>query len=187
LTRTPDVTPPLPINTLLEHRARFLSFVQSRVPDRATAEDLLQSAYARVIADGSKVPAGHALPWFYRVLRNAIIDRHRRSESELRGLLEWERDPTSRPPAATGRRLCGCTRTALSSLNPRYIRIIEAVDLEGRPVVDVARQEGLTSANAYVRLHRARRLLADRLRGICRSCAETACVDCYCKGSQGPA
>jgi RNA polymerase sigma-70 factor (ECF subfamily) len=132
------------------------------------------------------VPASHALPWFYRVLRNAIIDRHRRLESEQRGRAAWERDPTSRPSNGTGR-LCRCTLKALSSLNSRYIRIIEAVDIGGRPVVEVARDEGLSPANAYVRLHRARRLMGERLRAICRGCAETACVDCHCKGSQGPA
>jgi RNA polymerase sigma-70 factor (ECF subfamily) len=57
------------------------------------------------------------------------------------------------------------------------------VDLLGRSVVDVARTEGLSTTNAYVRLHRARRTLGERLRGICRSCADNACVDCHCKGS----
>ena len=178
---------PAPLDVLLERRARFLSFVQSRVSDRGAAEDLLQSAFTRVVERTDDIPAGHVVPWFYRVLRNAIIDRHRRIEAEERGRSAWERDPGSRVSAEAPGRLCLCTRTALASLNPRYTRIIEAVDVEGRPVVDVARDEGLTSGNAYVRLHRARRLLAERLHAICRHCAETACVDCHCKGPQGSA
>ena len=175
--------PGTPFDTLFEHRARFLSFVRARVPDRAEAEDILQHAFTRVIERPEDVPGGHELPWFYRVLRNAVIDRHRRSEAEARGREGWERDPTRLPDTRPPGRLCRCTLTALASLNPRYIRIIEAVDVQGRSVTEVAKAEGLTQGNAYVRLHRARRLLGERLRAICRTCAETACVDCHCKGS----
>ena len=178
---------PAPFDVLLEHRARFLSFVRARTGDREAAEDLLQNAFTRVIERPDEVPPGHAVPWFYRVLRNAVIDRHRRLSAEQRGREGWERDPTREAnPGAPGR-LCACTRSALASLNERYIRIIEAVDVDGRAVVDVARAEGLSPGNAYVRLHRARRLLGERLRAICRHCADTACVDCHCKGSAGGA
>ena len=176
-----------PLDQLLEHRTRFLSFVRSRVPDPAAAEDVLQTAFARVIERSAEMPDGHAIPWFYRVLRNAVIDRHRRLEVERRSRAGWERDPTRPGDSESRGRLCTCTRTALAALNSRYARIIEAVDVEGQQVVDVAKSEGLTAGAAYVRLHRARRLIAERLRAICRHCAETACVDCHCKGPNGPA
>ncbi len=178
---------PTPFDTLVEHRVRFLSFVRSRIPDPAAAEDLLQSAFTRVVERPADVPPGHAVPWFYRVLRNAIIDRHRRMEAEQRRRDAWERDPSHESRTASTNRRCACTLRALASLNVRYARIIAAVDVEGRPVFEVARDEGLTAGNAHVRLHRARRLLAERLRAICRQCAETACVDCHCKGAHGPA
>ena len=76
---------------------------------------------------------------------------------------------------------------ALASLKPQHAAIIKEVDLMGRSVVDVARTEGLSTTNAYVRLHRARRTLGEHLRGICRSCADNACVDCHCKHSAPPA
>lgn len=172
-----------PLETLLAHRARFLSFVHARVTDRAAAEDLLQAAFTRVIEHPGDVPAGHEVPWFYRVLRNAVIDRHRRQDVERRQREGWEKDPTRDADTVPKGRLCRCTLRALASLKPQYIQIVEAVDLHGRAVVDVAAAEGLTTTNAYVRLHRARRLLGERLRAICRNCAETACVDCHCKGS----
>jgi len=178
---------PAPLDELLEHRSRLLSFVRSRVPDSFEAEDILQSAFARVAARTDDVPSGHTLPWFYRVLRNAIIDRHRRLNVEQRRREGWERDPTRVADSVSPGRLCTCTRAALAGLNSRYARIIEAVDVDGRPVVEVAASEGLTPGAAYVRLHRARRMLEKGLRAICRHCAETACVDCHCKGPDGPA
>lgn len=175
------------LSLLLEHRARLLSFVRSRVANRETAEDVLQTVFARIAADPSVVPSTHALPWVYRVLRNAITDHHRRLTVETRRQTAWEADPTTKPAAEAGGRLCRCTLRALASLKPEYRRIIEEVEIHGRPVVDVGRDSGLSSTNAYVRLHRAKRQLAERLRGICRSCADRACVDCHCKGSEAPA
>lgn len=171
------------LRNLLDHRARFLSFVRARVADRQLAEDLLQNAFTRVVEHPEHVPAGREVPWFYRVLRNLVIDRHRRQQSEARSREAWQADPTREPDTAPTGRLCRCTLRALASLKPQYIHIINQVDLHGRPVVEVAHAEGLSTTNAYVRLHRARRLLGERLRAICRHCAETACVDCHCKGS----
>ena len=175
------MTPPL--DTLLSHRARFLGFVRARVPDREAAEDLLQQAYTKVLEHPADVPVGHELPWFYRVLRNLVIDRHRRQAVSLRQREAWEHDPTRVSEPEQRGRLCRCTLKALASLKPQHAVIITEVDLHGRSVVDVARTEGLSTTNAYVRLHRARRTLGERLRGICRTCADNACVDCHCKGS----
>lgn len=172
-----------PLDTLLAHRARFLGFVRARVADREAAEDLLHHAYTKVIEHPADVPAGHEVPWFYRVLRNAAIDRHRRLDVERRQRDQWEFDPTRLPDPAPKGRLCRCTMKALASLKPQHAGIIKEVDLLGRSVVDVARTEGLSTTNAYVRLHRARRTLGERLRAICRNCADNACVDCHCKDS----
>jgi RNA polymerase sigma factor (sigma-70 family) len=172
-----------PAESLLAHRERFLSFVRARVSDRVEAEDLLQSAYTRAVEHAVDVPIGRELPWFYRVLRNAIIDRHRRRDVDRRRREAWEKDPTREPDSRPPGRLCRCTVRALASLKPQYIQIIEAVDVRGRSVVDFADSSGITTTNAYVRLHRARRLLGDRLRALCQRCADTACVDCHCKGS----
>ncbi len=176
-----------PLDTLLAHRARFLGFVRARVSDREAAEDVLQVAYTKAFERPSDVPAGHEVPWFYRVLRNAVIDRHRRFNVERRQREQWELDPTRVPDTAPKGRLCRCTMKALASLKPQHAAIIKEVDLLGRSVVDVARTEGLSATNAYVRLHRARRTLGQRLRDICRSCADNACVDCHCKDSAPPA
>src|SRR5690606_4816227 len=105
----------------------------------------------------------------------------RRLDVERRQREGWEKDPTRTSDSAPKGRPCRCTLRALASLKPQYIHIIEAVDLHGRSVVGVASAEGLTATNAYVRLHRARRLLGERLRALCRSCADNACVDCHCK------
>ena len=71
-------TPP-PVATLLENHRAFLNYLQRRIGDRALAEDILQEAFAKVVARPEQAPTGEAVvPWFYRSLRNAAIDQFRR-------------------------------------------------------------------------------------------------------------
>jgi RNA polymerase sigma-70 factor (ECF subfamily) len=59
--------------TLVANHRDFLAFVEKRVGNRATAEEILQDAFVRSIDKLDSV-RGTAIGWFYRVLRNAIID-----------------------------------------------------------------------------------------------------------------
>ncbi len=88
---------PAPLEALLAHRSRLLSFVRSRVSDPFEAEDILQGALARVLERPGDVPLGHTVPWFYRVLRPGLVSateplqwvqRHYPELSVAR-LLEW--------------------------------------------------------------------------------------------------
>jgi RNA polymerase sigma-70 factor (ECF subfamily) len=151
------------------------------VGDRAAAEDIVQNAYARMLERGG-VPAddADALRWFYRVLRNAAIDYQRRHGAERRGLERFQQEPAAAPEPK--RRLCGCVRTALDTLKPHYQDILRRVEVDGASLAVAAAEAGITSGNAAVRLHRARRLLGERLRGICGSCSLDGCADCDCRG-----
>ena len=72
--RAPDV-----LRLLLDNHARFLSFLERRVGSRDEAEDILQEAFVRSIGRTESLrSAESATAWFYRVLRNALIDHHRR-------------------------------------------------------------------------------------------------------------
>ena len=78
------------LHALLDHHAAFLGFVQRRVQDRALAEDILQSAYVRALQRADTVRDRSAIvPWFYSVLRNAIIDHARSRQSENGALERW--------------------------------------------------------------------------------------------------
>lgn len=170
-------------DSLLAQRPRFVSFVRSRVPDRAVAEDIVQVAYARMLERGGVpgTPAG-AVRWFYRVLLNATTDYLRRRGAEGRGLGRLQSE-TAEEAGPGPRRICGCVGRALAELKPHYQDILRRVEVEGAAVAVAAAEAGIASGNAAVRLHRARRLLADRLRGICGTCSLDACSDCDCRGT----
>src|SRR5918998_4324866 len=64
---------------LLESRDRFLGYVRKRVADPELAEDILQDSLLRALRAAPDLRDEDCLlPWFYRVLQNAIVDAYRR-------------------------------------------------------------------------------------------------------------
>jgi RNA polymerase sigma-70 factor (ECF subfamily) len=174
------------LDELLAQRPRFVSFVRSQIGDRAAAEDIVQGALAQLVAEPRNLTGQDLLRWFYRVLRNAIVDRHRRRAAESRGVERWQTDPTTHPPAEGPRRVCGCVNAALKGLPAKSRDVLDAVELRGVSPAAYGKTSGISAGNASVRLHRARRLLAERLKGICGTCTLDGCSDCDC-GHHPPA
>jgi RNA polymerase sigma factor (sigma-70 family) len=171
------------LEKLLAHRDAFLAFLERRVGSRALAEDILQSAFLRSLDKAGDVrDEESAVAWFYRVLRNAIIDRYRQDASAQKALAAFAREMEGAVAAPEMKReICGCVAPLLQDLKPEYRDVLQAVELEERPVAEVAAQAGISANNATVRLHRARRALRRELLQACKGCADDGCVDCDCE------
>lgn len=66
-------------DSLLQHLDAFIGFARSRTGDPELAADLVQEFLMKVLkADNVPEDAEGVVTWFYRVLRYAIIDAHRR-------------------------------------------------------------------------------------------------------------
>lgn len=161
-------------------RGQFLAFVRSRVASAEAAEDILQSAMLKAAeAEGGIESPERAEAWFYRVLRNAVVDYYRRSALRARTFAdEWE--ALSLMPAPRAVKVCPCVSRELPGLKPEYVRALEQVEMEGGSVQEFAKREGIAAGNASVRLHRARHALRRRLMECCGSCAGAGCFDCTC-------
>lgn len=186
MTGSSDRSPlsPTVLDALLGNRARFLSFLERRLGDRELAEELLQEAYVRSLERGGDIDDEEsARAWFYRVLRNALVDRYRRGAVERRAMDSVARETTLAPDVddALMDVVCACIGEVLGTLRDEYAEIVRAIDLEECPMSDFAASRGITSGNAAVRLHRARKALRNRVLETCGSCAEHACVDCSCR------
>lgn len=174
------------ISNLITQRARFLAFVQKRVRDAATAEDILQSAYARAIAQADSLQTDTAAnAWFFRILRNAVIDHYRHNAVETRTFepIAPGTDPQATIPDMAPANTCPCLTSALHQLQPGYEGILRQVDLNEVPLETYAKDIGITPGNAAVRAHRARRSLRKKLVDRCGSCAEAGCLDCTCRST----
>lgn len=175
---------------LASSRGEFLRFVRSRISDPELAEDVLQSALVRAVesADGLR-DADRVVAWFYRILRNAIVDAYRRRAVERRRMVGSEdRDlgDLDLPDEADGAIevvLCACFEPLIDTLRPEYAEVLRAVDLGGESTEDAAARLQITPNNLKVRRYRARSALRERIEQTCRICSTHGCLDCTCAGS----
>jgi RNA polymerase sigma factor (sigma-70 family) len=182
----PDV-----LRVLLDNHARFLDFLERRVGSRDEAEDILQEAFVRSIGrtDSLRSPES-ATAWFYRVLRNAITDHHRREGTRSRAFLRLAVETEQEAPGPDGELeavACACVMALVDTLKPEYGAALRRVDLDGVSVRGFAEEVGITPGNAGVRLHRAREALRRQLARSCGTCLEHGCLDCRCGGTAGNA
>lgn len=177
----PELRPLL--RELLSHQRDFVAFLERRLGDRALAEDVLQDALVRSFdkLDTLRDPAA-AVPWFYRVLRNAAIDHQRSAASKARALsaLAVELENEAFADEDELRTVCTCVNDAVAMLTKEQATALRRIEVDGVAVKDYAKEAGITSNNAGVRVHRARKTLRERLRATCGACAERGCVDCTC-------
>jgi RNA polymerase sigma-70 factor (ECF subfamily) len=184
--REPDVSEapsPEVVGVWVSNHRAFLEFLERRVGSRALAEDLLQEAYVRGIDKGDSLREGDsAVAWFYRVLRNAIIDYRRRQGTAGRALEAFasELETKVEPDPETHATICRCVGELAGTLKPEYATALRRIEVDGVPVQEFAAEAGITSGNAGVRVFRAREALRKQVAKACGTCAEHGCVDCTC-------
>lgn len=168
------------VNILLARRDEFLGFLARRVPDRALAEDLLQSALATAVTHSQDVEDQEKLvPWFYRVLRNAVIDEARRRGTQERAAEAYALEPAEAAPDAN---TCPCVMHAKARLKPSYAAALDGVVVGEQSLAGFAEAEGISTTNAGVRAHRAREALREEVERTCGTCAQGGgCFDCQCE------
>ena len=168
---------------LVAHRAAFLAFVERRVGDPVLAEDLLQAAFARSLDRLETLRSeASAVAWFYRVLRNAIVDMWRRRGAASRALeaLSAELSSTDIDVVDTDDATCGCVARLARTLKPEYAEALQRIEVDGLAVKSFAEEAGISNNNAGVRIFRAREALRRQVVATCGACAAHGCVDCTC-------
>ncbi len=172
------------LDRLLEHREKFLGFLERRVESREAAEDILQNAFVRGLEKAGELrEEDSAVAWFYRMLRNAVIDHYRHRASTDRAMQEWvqELETETHPDEMIRDVACACVQEVLEDLKPEYRDAIRIADLEEKSMRELAETARISENNAAVRVHRAREALRKQVKLACGSCAEHGCVDCRCK------
>lgn len=165
-----------------------MAFLERRLGNRALAEDILQEAFARSLDKVEQLEQEEsARAWFYRALRNAVIDHQRRANVSQKRLDELARELDAQPEPELDAAVCQCVKGVAASLKPEYAEALQAVEVEGTAVKDFATQSGISPSNAAVRVFRARQALKLQLQRCCGSCADDGCRDCTCHASSAPA
>jgi len=169
---------------LLANHDRFLNFLAVRLGKREDAEDILQNAFVKGLQKASEIrDEESAVAWFYRLLRNAIIDHYRHSAAGQKALEAITHQTTDVDPsfdAELKKVVCDCVSEMVPLIKTEYAEMIRRVDLGGANLTSLANEMGISPGNARVRLHRARTALRNELENFCGKCAAEGCIDCSC-------
>lgn len=176
-----DVSPEV-VRVLVDHHRDFLAFLERRVGSRETAEDILQEAFTRGLdRAGTLREHESVLAWFYRALRNAVIDHYRRNDAARRSLERFASElDLATADEETRDAVCKCVLALADTLKPAYAEAIQRIDIEGSAVKDFANAAGISASNAGVRVFRAREALRKQVARACGTCAEHGCLECTC-------
>jgi RNA polymerase sigma factor (sigma-70 family) len=183
----PEVRPTADVvRTLVANHRQFLAFLETRVQSRALAEDILQDAFVKGVSKLDTLRSDEsAIAWFYRVLRNAIIDHRRRLGAAERKLAAFGQEVEDRlePDIEMRGAICQCVGALAATLGADYAEALRTVEVEGIPVKEYAERAGISASNAGVRVFRAREALRKQVARSCGTCADHGCLDCTCSPS----
>lgn len=180
---------PAVVRSLVENHREFLRFLEKRVGSRALAEDILQEAFVRGIGRIEALRNDEsAVAWFYRTLRNAVIDSHRRHRAAERALAAFaeELEKHEEPVEEIHGAVCQCVARLAETLKPEYAEALQRIEVQGVPVKAFAEERGISSSNAAVRVFRAREALRRQVMTSCGTCAEHGCLNCTCGEPESP-
>ena len=172
-----------------KNQDRWLGFLSRRAPAGVEADDLLQDALIRAVRTGSPPAPSKRDAWFYRILRNVLADTFHRHASAPVPLDNDAPLPPSLHADLDGVRAgdqawtCECDEVLYAGLTAQQGDLVRRVHLQGEAVAPVAAALGVSTANAYVVLHRARQSLRDEIAALCGATDYASARACSCDAS----
>lgn len=163
---------------LMPQLEAFVNFARKRIGNPELAADVVQDSLLKAMRSAETLREDvNVVAWFYRILRNSIIDLYRRRATQAKTMDALALEPNGEDHAE----VCKCLERVVETLKPEYATVIREVDLKERPVSEVAGELRTNANNVTVRLHRARNQLRERLEQTCQLCAKHGCLDCTCE------
>ncbi len=164
------------IDDLAVHRAALLRFARRKVRDEALAEDAVQDTLMAALQGLDKFQGQSALKtWLIGILNHKIQDTFRREGRYVGMTSDWDdedfnpednliddhaEDPSAE--VARGRMLIQLDHE-IDRLPPTLRDVFVLQALEDMPTEEVCEKLNISEANCWVRLHRARKRLSDRV------------------------
>ena len=166
----PMPVPPIRWHDLAVHRDYLVAFARRRLMDPALAEDLVHDVFEAVITGRAEFGGRAALrSWLVGILKHKIVDLVRQrsghdsldqgSDEDSPGL-EFE-CPQPRPECvAEQRQQLRLTLERIAQLPASLRQVVELRVLQDQDTDQVCKTLAISEQNLFVRLHRARRVLA---------------------------
>lgn len=167
------------------HRGAMMRFARRKIRDEGLAEDAVQDALVAAISSREAFQGRSALrTWLIGILNHKIQDIFRResryvrhagaegdegesvpSDSPQQVQLAIDASQEDDPVHEVGRRRMHEALSREIDALPKTLREVFVLQvIEGRSTEEVCAMLGITEANCWVRLHRARKRLSERMR-----------------------
>jgi len=169
----------LAIEDIAQHRPALLRFARRKVRDEALAEDAVQDTLVAAVASADRFQ-GHSSvrTWLIGILHHKIQDIFRR-ETRYVSVTGDEDNPdvfdrlgmdlsddTADPlRVVAGSQMRAALEREIDAMPATLKTVFRMQALEGLETAQVCEQLGISEANCWVRLHRARKHLSERMRG----------------------
>ncbi|GAA2624701.1 sigma-70 family RNA polymerase sigma factor [Dactylosporangium fulvum] len=147
------------------HHSQVVKYALRRLGDLDTSMDLAQEVFVVAWRRRVEVP-DHSLPWLYGVARRLLANHWRARRSAPTVVpLAGDEEPAAWRGHDAGDRL-GDVTAALASLPDKDQEILRLIGWEELTVTEAAVVLDCRTTTAGVRLHRARRRLAEAIRSF---------------------
>ena len=142
-----------------EHLGPIRAYLARRVPF-GEVEDLAADIFAVAWKKRARVTPGEELPWLYRIA-SYVVANYRRKEKHRSDFLWLFHEPDSAPAADTLLDQDPALATAWKSLTANQRELLSLVVVDGVALKDAAVVVGITPNAASIRVHRAKKQLAE--------------------------
>ena len=163
---------------LAQHRPALVRFARRKVRDEALAEDAVQDALLAAVASMARFQGQSSLrTWLIGILNHKIQDVFRRETRYVsisgdddeqdpfdRFGLDGADESTDPMRAVASARMRAALEREIEVMPPNLKAVFRMQALEGMATLEVCEQLDISEANCWVRLHRARKHLAARMR-----------------------
>jgi RNA polymerase sigma-70 factor, ECF subfamily len=164
------------IDDIAVHRTALLRFARRKVRDEALAEDAVQDTLIAALQGIDKFQGQSAFKtWLIGILNHKIQDIFRREGRYVGMTSDWDDDDfnpednlvddhAEDPAAEVARgRMLAQLDHEIDRLPPTLRDVFVLQALEDMPTEEVCEKLQISEANCWVRLHRARKRLSDRV------------------------
>lgn len=150
--------------------APLYQFIRRRVPDEATAEDLLQEVFLKIHQHGDHMRDARRLEsWIYQITRNLIVDYYRSCHHQMTSLDDAEALdlPEELSDDDTVSELLPCVRAMVLALPDQDRQALILTEYQGLTQKELGERLGLSFSGAKSRVQRAREKLKQELLACC--------------------
>jgi DNA-directed RNA polymerase specialized sigma24 family protein len=162
----------------------FSIFLEQQVGSRAASEDVLRDAFA--LGNRETPHAGEPIrAWFYRLLRNAVLEQPRHSLEGKLVAFRSELEQRIEPSGAVGAAIDRYVGVIAATLGPEHSELLGRVELAGEALGTYAELAGISPASAEERLSLARTELYRQVVSSFGTCSVHGAYNCTCGASLG--